>query len=429
MITLPLPRISRADGPNSDGFLLGTNPLSLLQNAITDIDISYTITVIRKNMVGSQEVYEDVSTLAMSGTSNAFEPFGPLANLVAGDELWVADSDIGGLILDVTTAGVYTGGTLEVLHSTDGSTLTACPSLVDPSNALRNTGRHNVTFGGSADRKSIAPRFGMTARKYVVLRLSGVSGATVAPALARIWGIDAAVGNFLDLTAMHSSAVSDATFDEVPGFDTSAVIFTVGASVYYGFPKKPIGVDDYYHVFGTAGARTVANEYLSDTLTWTTLPNVSGAAPIADPGGSGAQIIRVRFTVPADWTKQTFNGLSLYWFRSRTATVIISGPVTPPLFRRRVIALEDSNGLALNGAKTISKIDYRIGVPHTADIRIGIAGAVSGNASEFVIPANSTHSANGITLSPPLVLAANDQLVVWQISASGTLQDVDLFFD
>lgn len=437
-LDLRLPLIGDTAGPAIDGVVRGAMTPVPLRAVLSSALTAGTIVAWRKDR-GTQDTYKDVSADAIGTLADGFLPWGADADFSAGDELWLAaDRDICEVYVDITTSGQWTGTGLEVLESVDGETFQAVTGLVDGSNGLRAAaGVYRIQFAIHAQRKAIAPTFGATKRKYIVLRAAGLTATTVAPKLRRLWAVcpDTQV-SYTDLTTTTNGAVTDGAFHGA----ASSILYTVGQSVVYGLPGLGLGLD-------VAVWRAVANtrdgvwEYLASDDTWKALQGVADPSAAFEVGpatlGAAARATTVRWTMPSDWTEKALTfapatvAVAAFWVRFRVTATPTLAPTAPPLVRvrARCFGAANAQGIYHRAATTYRTVTFDAGVAPAAAMTVALVNANTGQSMAYTHPAG-VRSSGAVTgqrldLASPLTIAAGESLLIMH-TGGGEAQDVEL---
>lgn len=442
MLDLRIAELSATAGTSSDGIVRGAVAQSLVAKAITSTQTSDTVYAIRKDS-GVGFNFIDISTQAISGTTDAFEPWGPTSSFSSGDALYVAcNEDVKELYFQITTPGAWTGTGLSVFDSSDG--ITAGRQLTvttDETNGFRaSAGIRKLAFTAPATpSQAFSPVPGdIASRKWIVIKPNGLTAATTPPKLSRVWIIhpDNEV-TYRDFTTTTTAALTDTDFTATP--DT--VFYIVGSTVMYVFPFLTYGLDHTIHR-KLADVVTFAHEYLATDDTWKPLQNFvdpsndrkNGPAALGDP----TQTFPIRWSIPVDWTEKTItypltvggNVVTTgYFIRQRVTAVATTGPTATPLTRSRCrsFGVANSSGIYHKNAITYGAVTFDIGVPSAASAAVQFVNINTGQASTVTIPA-STRSSGAITgqrLDCSLAMAAGQSLLVTH-AGGGTLMDIEM---
>lgn len=441
MLDLKIAEISASSGAQSDGIFRGNISQSTLLGAFNNLFVSTSVYAIRKDTSGSNYVYTDVSTLAVGDVDNGFLPWGTDAEFSAGDEIWLADvdKDINEIYVQITTPGVWTGTGLSVLESIDGDTLVSVGNLVDGSNGFRNAaGVYKISFNANADnRKSITPEFGLTKRKYLVIRPNGFVSKTTSPKFKRVWLVSTIVDDsWTDYTSVTNAALTSSDFSSI---SSQSIFPIVGSEARFAFSKPTIGAYDAIYR-GVPNNYTTTVDYLASDNTWKAISDYvdysNNFTNVSTTFSTTPTYYYKKWSMPSDWAAKelTLSGqtITAYWIRRRIATVSTYGPIPIYLYRRRALSLGDtlSNGIYFKDAATLSYVTYYIGTPSTSDTVIAFSNATSGQSKSVTIPGNSFDSASltsgRLDFDSSLNVGAGEELLISHVKGLGTLQDVEI---
>ena len=445
MLDLRLPEISSTSGSMSDGVSIGninrTQPVAAYNNLL----LSTEIFALRRD-TGTSNIFTDLSSEAISEVDNSFLPWGDDATFSSGDEIWIADGEknINEIYVQITTPGVWTGTGLSVLESIDGDTLVSVGNLVDTSNGMRNAaGVYKISFDiNLANRKSIAPYFGATKRKYVVLRPNGLTSKTTSPKLRRIWTTSSEGANeWTDYTSMVTADLTNSDFGSIAN---NTIFPVIGSESRIGYSGLTIGVYDAIYR-GIPNNYTVVREYLASDDTWKPLPDY------VDPGNNFTTVsttysatptyLYKKWSIPSDWAAKTLTlppsttPITAYWVRRRITAVSTYGPIPIYLYRRRSLSFGAglATGIYFRNAVNFNYLTYSIGVPSTSATVVAFTNCITGASRSVTIPANSVDSGalsdGRLDFSSALNIGAGEMLLISHISGTGVLQDCEFHLD
>lgn len=440
MIDLMLPEISSVAGDASDGVIRGRVNQSLLTGLFSNVLLAGTLYAIRRDRSAGGTAYLDVSSLAISGTTDALEPFGSTAVMSAGDGLLIAcEHDIKEIYVNVTTAGAGSWDGIELYDSSDGKKFNRLlANIVDGTNGFKATGIGRITFDHpSTTHQTFSPApDDIAERKWLLIAPKNITSVTTAPKVSRIWIIhhDESI-TYNEYTSTINASLTSGDFTGYP----STVFPVIGTERLYIFPFLAYGMDVTIHR-KSPGTTTLAAEYLASDGTWKSIPGWNDPSNGFQNGpttlGGATTSHMIRWSVPSDWVSKTSNlamsdgstkSVTGYFIRLRVTAVSPLGPIAPTLYRGRVRAFGSANcsGIKAYTARTLNGLTVsRAGVPNTAATTINLINGHTGQGASVTIPANPSLPWSA-EISPNLPLAAGQELLIVHTSG-GTLRDVNV---
>ena len=386
--------------------------------------------------------FTDYTTECTSGVANSFLPWGTNATFSAGDAVYLAsDEPTHEIRLTIDTPGVWVGGGLEVLDSTDGTSANrVLTGLVDGSNGFRSgPGTYSITWTDPAVPRvewSPVPGF-IAARRWIVIRPVGFISATTSPKMSMTYMMDAGI-DFGDDTAIWNAAMSDGTFGATPNVE-----WMVESSEIFVFPAAGPGMDVEVHR-KTPNVRDIALEYYSVSGTWRAFTGVDDPSDWLKNGPTTLgvdppELFHVRWSQPADWDimslviqSESDGGpvtLTGAIMRARVTSVSNISPQVPPLARARARSLNRSGAVIHLAPATYSALTFEAGVPPLADTVVQLLNINTGLGALVTFPlgvqSSSSLPLERLVFSTPVVIGAGDALLLtWQ--SGGVLQNVEL---
>lgn len=395
--------LSPVAGTNSDGFadsMVNETLLTATMDTVENCD-NNSLKVYRIDRSGGSMQIVDITTDAISGTTNQFKPFGTSAQFSDGDEFLIAcDEEVQAMLFEVDAAGVHNAA-LKVYDSTDGVWASNLLTVTDEGNAFKTTGWHYITVPDNATRKAWTPSndpdLAMASAKYFRVKLDGIVGGNTPPQLSEIV--------LIRKTFKWADHTIDINGDTTVAPPASTHYPWAGSILAHCFSNPAYRMEAYMHLVGTSVIDDV-HEYLASDNTWKTLTGWANATNDFTVGptvlGNPVQKLPITWNMPTDWASkaQTFtlnSGSSVtytgYWIRERTTAITQYGDHLSPRYRLRVrqFGSDNTTGERVFSAQTIKGINIKsITTPPTTDINAEVVNLSTGKASAFVIPANPT---------------------------------------
>jgi hypothetical protein len=432
--------ISDVAGHSADGIVRGLIDQSLFTAMYDSIESTETVYAFNLDLAGGNVDFTDYTTAATSGVANSFLPWGTNATFSVGDALYLAsDEPTIEIRFTINTPGVWVGGGLEVLDSTNGTSANrTLTGVVDGSNGFRNgPGTYSVTWTDPAVPRvawSPVPGF-IRDRKWIVIRPSGFVSATTSPKMSMTYAMGGGV-DFEDDTSVWNAAMSNGTFGSVPD-----VVYQVDCSELFVFPAAGPGMDVEVHRKAT-NTRNVILEYYSISGTWRPFTGVNdpsnwlknGPATLSDP----PELFEIRWNEPADWDLMSLvieeSGVGPVTLmgaimRARVTSITTVAQQVAPLARGRARSLNASGGVIHLAPSTYTALTFEAGVPPASDTVIQLLNINSRASATATFPSGVKSSCSlaleRLVLSQPLTIGAGDALLItWQ--SGGVLQNVEL---
>lgn len=426
-----IPVLSLTAGSNNDGAVIGDVLESNFAAAFTDVHIASTISVYRKDKVGSGFTFENVSTAAGDDTVSDFLPFGSNTQMSNGDELYLScDTGIEEMFFRIATPGVWTG-TIEIRYSNNGQTANMLvQNVIDNTNGFRATaGIYRISFTVPTDLVAFSPVPGeIPSAKWLVIK-ANTTAITTAPILTRVW-LHCSDHTFINLsTGINQDIVSQGA-GHPPSFFPA-----LDSSTYYAFSNAAFGMErDIYRRQDNVRER-IAEYYATDN-TWKPLQGWND--PSDDyRNGPATQAATpthysVRWTVPSDWSSKslTFGATTStgFWIRIRTTSVTTYQPAQTTLANVKAKQFGDANtaGVIVPVATTIRAItlDEPLAISGTGSNELQIFNLTKGTSVSATIPASPSWPVN-IDVTD-IALSANDKYGIFCTSGSRVLSSVPL---
>lgn len=428
------PEISPTAGAASDGVILGSVSESLLSCAFdTRIECPAPLVYRIDRSSGGMSIVND-TTVATSGTTNAWKPFGDSTVFSDGDEFIVAcDEEIQAILFNVNTAATHSA-TLKVFDSTDGVWATNELTVTDDGDAFRTTGWHFITLPNNANRvawrPSYDPQQGITAKKFYRFRLEGIVGGNTPPQCSKIV--------LVRKTFRYSEHTADLN---------AATNIAPSANLHHLWPESlwqwcftnpAYGAEVYMHLVHT-DVITDTHEYLASDATWKPLAGWSNATNDFTTGpavlGDPVQKLPIRWIIPSDWAAMaqviTLDDGSTttrtgHWIRERTLTVTNYGQHAGARFvvRARQFGNANSTGIEMRQNTTLRGVALTNATTvNTALTTLQVVNMTTGASASFDIPANTPVPANFDTAD--LTVNSGERVGVI-CTAGGTLQNAQL---
>lgn len=396
-----IPELSPTAGTNADGFADSTVNETLLtanMDTVENCDNGGLKCYRIDRSSGSMQIV-DITTDAISGTTNQFKPFGTSVTFNDGDEFLIAcGEEVHAMLFEVNTVAAH-NATLRVYDSTDGVWASNLLTVTDNGNGFKTSGWHYILLPDNASRvawkPSNDPALAMTSAKYFRVKLDGIISGNTPPQLSEIVLIRK-IFKWADHTTSVNgdTAVAPAAESHYPW---------EGSSQLWCFSNPAYRMEVYMHLVQTA-VITDAHEYLASDNTWKSLTGwvnstndfTTGPVVLGDP----VQKLPITWSIPADWASkaQTFtlnNDTTVtytgYWIRERTVSVSTYGDHLSPRYRLRArqFGSENVSGERIFSAQTVKGINIKsVTTPNTTDVVCEVVNLSTGKVSAFTIPAN-----------------------------------------
>lgn len=424
--------LSPSSGETNEGHWAGRVDASLFQDSYSNAPFATTVYALRRDKSSGSTLYRDVSTVVVSGNTNAVEPWGSVTEMSTGDALIIAcDAPVAEILLDIDRVGVGTWTGLEVYDSSNGTTFnrrllgTSDAGSPDETNGLKTAGINRIRIPTpSPDSMSFSPApEDITARRWLAIVPVGLTGAagevTTSPAIKNVYlkHRDAHVV-FHQTAGAFNSALTNGTY-QLP----SAVLVSEDVQVRFVFPFIGYGIDWTIHR-RNPDTFTMAHEYLASDGTWKALPNFTDAANDWKVGpaalGDPSQLLRARWTIPSDWASATqsmpnasggTSSATGYWIRYRVTSVTQRVTTSPAAFRGRARAFGSGNvrGITERAATTINRVMFEeIGRQAGGAATLGVLNLHTGREATLALP-NPIVIGDWYDITTPVAVAANAQ--------------------
>jgi hypothetical protein len=208
--------ISDVAGNAADGIVRGVVDQSLFSGAYTSVEDTETVYAFNLDTSTGAIDFTDYTVQCTSGIADSFLPWSTDGQFSAGDALYIASAeDVTEIRFTISTPGVWVGGGLDILDSTDGATPNrTLTGVSDASNGFRNgPGTYVITWTDPAIPRvawSPVPGF-IAARKWIVIRPSGYISSTTSPKMSMTYCLGLGI-DFEVKTAIYNAPMADGTF-------------------------------------------------------------------------------------------------------------------------------------------------------------------------------------------------------------------------
>jgi hypothetical protein len=441
VFTITMAEISYHAGHNADGIVRGLIDQSLFTKMYDSIESMETVYAFNLDLSGGNVDFTDYTTEATSGVPNSFLPWGSNATFSLGDAVYLAsDEPTIEVRFTINTPGVWTGGGVVVLDSTNGTSANrTLTGVVDTTNGFRNgPGTYSISWPDPAIPRvawSPVPGF-IPSRKWIVIKPDGYISSTTSPKMSMTYMMGGGV-DFEDDTSVWNAAMSDGSFGVVPD-----VVYMADSSEIFVFPAAGPGMDIEVHRKAT-NTRNVALEYYSISGTWRPFTNLNDPSDWlkngpATLGVDPPELFRLRWDQPPDWDIMALTiqesgvgpvVLTGAIMRARVTSITTVAPQPAALARGRARSLNASGAVIHLASATYTALTFEAGVPPASDTVVQFLNINSRASATVTFPAGIKSSCElaleRLVLSRSLTIGAGDALLItWQ--SGDVLQNVEL---